>query len=73
MPHDIQPFINGLVKKVGIHGMDEDIWQTVCDSVIAYPSTVMTNTVIAAYATNSGFIAREIGMHRAEWLLGTTL
>jgi hypothetical protein len=70
MPHDVQPFVNGLVEKVAIHGIDGDIWRIVRDNLIAYPSTVTTNTVIAAYATDSGFVAREIGMHRAERPLG---
>jgi hypothetical protein len=70
MPHDVQPFVNGLVEKVAIHGIDAEIWQTVRDTLLAYPSTVTTNTVIAAYATGNGFVARAIGMHRAERPLG---
>lgn len=70
MPHDVQPFVNGLVEKVAIHGIDEEIWPIVRDTLIDYPCTVTTNTVIAAYATDSGFVAREIGMHRAERPLG---
>jgi hypothetical protein len=71
MPHDVQPFVNGLVEKVAIHGLaNEDPWQIVRDTLISYPTTVTTNTVIAAFATPDGFEARQIGMHRAERPLG---
>ena len=73
MPHDVQPFVNGLVEKVAIYGMgsDDPLWRTVCDTVISYPTTVRTNSIIAAYTTGKGlFTAREIGMHRAERPLG---
>jgi hypothetical protein len=73
MPHDVQPFINGLVEKVAIHGMsgEDPLWQAVCDAVISYPTVVATNTVIALYtAGNGSFVSRAIGMHRAERPLG---
>lgn len=69
MPHDIQPFVNGLVEKVSIHGM-QDVWETVRDALIAYPTTVTTNTVIAIYRTGTQFHTCEVGMHRAERPLG---
>lgn len=70
MPHDVEPFVNGLVQNVGIHGMGEDIWDVVRDSVISFPDTVKSNTVIAVIAKDDGFYAREIGMHRKERPLG---
>jgi hypothetical protein len=70
MPHDVQPFVNGLVEKISIHGMQEDIWETVRDTLISYPTTVTTNTVIAIYRSGTQFLAREVGMHRAERPLG---
>jgi hypothetical protein len=69
MPHDVQPFVNGLVEKISIHGM-QDVWETVRDALIAYPTTVTTNTVIAIYGSGPQFFAREVGMHRAERPLG---
>jgi hypothetical protein len=70
MPHDIYPFVNGLVEKVAIHGIDEDVWNVVRDCLISHPTTVTTNSVIAAYNVGTQFTAREIGMHRAERPLG---
>jgi hypothetical protein len=73
MPHDVQAFVNGIVENVGILGMDgeEPLWRVVKEMLITYPSTVTTNTVIAAYKSGDGlFTAREIGMHRAERPLG---
>lgn len=73
MPHDVQPFVNGLVEKVAIHGMggENALWQMVVDALISYPTTVITNSVVVIYGTGNGsFIAREIGMHRAERPLG---
>jgi hypothetical protein len=73
MPHDIQPFVNRLVERVSIHGMggEDPLWQMVSDTLIEYPTTVTTNTLIALYATSDGsFNAREVGMHRAERPLG---
>jgi hypothetical protein len=73
MPHDVLPFVNGLVERVTIHGMggEDPLWQMVSDTLISYPTTVTTNTVVALYATGNGsFMAREIGMHRAERPLG---
>lgn len=81
MPHDVQPFVNGLVEKVAMHGMatlsrdsapaEDPLWQMVCDTLISYPTTVNTNTVIAIYGIGNGsFISREIGMHRPERPLG---
>jgi hypothetical protein len=73
MPHDVQPFVNGLVERLAIHGMggNDPMWEFVRDALISFPSTVTTNTVIAAYKTGNGtFSAREIGMHRAERPLG---
>ena len=65
MPHDIQPFINGLVETISIHGM-EDIRETACHTLIAYPTTVTTNAVIAMYRSSTEYFAHEVGMHRAE-------
>jgi hypothetical protein len=70
MPHDVHPFVNGLLETIAIHGINEDIWPVVRDTIIAYPSTVTTNTVIAAYTTDTGFVAREVGMHRGDRPLG---
>lgn len=73
MPHDVQPFVNGLVEKMAVHGMggQDPLWQVVCETVISYPATVTTNSVIALYAAGNGsLVAREIGMHRAERPLG---
>jgi hypothetical protein len=73
MLHDFQPFVNGLVEKVSIHGMggNDPLWNVVRDTLISYPTTVTTNTFIAAYTTGNGlFTALEIGMHRAERPLG---
>ena len=70
MPHDVQPFVSGLVEKVAIHGIYGDVWQMVHDALIAFPTTVTTNTVIAAYRSGTQFLAREVGMHRAERPLG---
>ena len=73
MPHDVQPFVNSLVERLAIHGMgdDEPQWKAVTETLISFPSTVTTNTVIVAYNTgNRIFTAREIGMHRAERPLG---
>jgi hypothetical protein len=50
--------------------MKQNVWETVCDTLIAYPSTVTTNTVIAIYRSGLQFFAREVGMHRAERPLG---
>jgi hypothetical protein len=69
MPHDVQPFVNGLVAKVSIHGM-QDVWETVRDALISYPTTVTTNTLIVIYRNGTQFFAREVGMHRAERPLG---
>jgi hypothetical protein len=72
MPHDVQPFVNGLVERLAIHGMDGDdpLWKVVSETLMSFPSTVITNTVIAAYKRDGIFGAREIGMHRAERPLG---
>lgn len=73
MPHDVQPFVNGLVENLSICGMggEDPLWQMVRDTLISYPTTVTTNSVIATYSTGNGsFISREIGMHRAERPLG---
>lgn len=72
MPHDVYPFVNGVVEKMSIQGMggEDPLWQAVSDAVISHPTTVTTNTVLATYATPDGFVAREIGMHRAERPLG---
>jgi hypothetical protein len=70
MPLDIHPFVNGLVERVATQGMGDSIWNLVQDSLIAHPTTVLTNTVIAAFLTQTGFVAREIGMHRGERPLG---
>ena len=73
MPLDVHPFVNGLVEKVAIQGMAgvDPLWQVVKETLIAYPTTVSTNTVIAAYTVGDGsFVAREVGMHRAERPLG---
>jgi hypothetical protein len=69
MPHDVQPFVNAFVEKVSIYGI-KDIWETVCRGLIEYPNTVSTNTIIAAYRCGIQFLAREVGMHRAERPLG---
>jgi hypothetical protein len=69
MPHDVQPFVNGLVEKVAIYGMggEDALWQMVCDVVLSYPTSVTTNSVIVIYGTGNGrFNVREIGMHRAK-------
>lgn len=70
MPHDVHPFVNGLVENVATQGIGEDIWVAVRDTLIEHPTTTKTNTVIAAYATDGGFTAREVGMHRSERPLG---
>lgn len=71
MPHDVQPFVNGLVERIAIHGLeDQDPWKLVEETLISFPTTVTTNNVIAAFATGDGFKARQIGMHRAERPLG---
>jgi hypothetical protein len=72
MPHDVQPFVSGLVEKVAIHGMDgsNPLWEIVRDTLISYPTTVTTNTVIAAFKHNGVDTAMEIGMHRPERPLG---
>jgi hypothetical protein len=73
MPHDVQPFVNGLVENVSIHGMggEDPLWEVVQRTLISYPTTVTTNTVIAIRtAGNGSFISTEIGMHRAERPLG---
>ena len=73
MPHDVQPFVNALVERLAIHGMGEvdPQWEAVRDTLISFPSTVTSNTVIAAYSSGNGtFTAREVGMHRAERPLG---
>lgn len=72
MPHHVHPFVNGLVEKITIHGMDgeDPIWQTVRDTVISYPTTLETNTIIAGYMQQGTFVSREIGMHRGDRPLG---
>lgn len=73
MPHDVQPFVNGLVENVAIFGMggNDPLWQVVSNTVISFPTTVTTNTVVAIYrAVNGSIISKEIGMHRAERPLG---
>lgn len=71
MPHDVQPFVNGLVEKIATNGVQkEDLWKLVEETLISFPTTVTTNTVIVAFATEDGFVARQIGMHRAERPLG---
>jgi hypothetical protein len=74
MPHDVHPFVNGIVEKVAIHGMgrgDDPCWEVVKDALISYPTTVTTNSVIAVCSTGDrSFTARAVGMHRAERPLG---
>ncbi|KAF8219881.1 hypothetical protein L208DRAFT_1382843 [Tricholoma matsutake] len=48
----------------------KDVWETVRDALIAYPTTVTMNTVIAIYRTGTQFHTCEVGMHRAERPLG---
>ncbi|KAF8221747.1 hypothetical protein L208DRAFT_1382120 [Tricholoma matsutake] len=48
----------------------QDVWETVHDALIAYPTTVTTNTVITIYRTGTQFHTCEVGMHRAERPLG---
>jgi hypothetical protein len=70
-PNDVRPFVNSLVEKIAIFGVEnQDLWKVVQETLIAFPMTVKTNTVIAAFATGDGFMARKIGMHRAERPLG---
>ncbi|KAF8221757.1 hypothetical protein L208DRAFT_1529453 [Tricholoma matsutake] len=70
MAHDIQPFVNGLVERVAVHGINVDPWETVSETLVAFPTSITTNTVIAICKTTSGFTASQIGMHRAEQPLG---
>ncbi|KAF8230869.1 hypothetical protein L208DRAFT_1378362 [Tricholoma matsutake] len=70
MAHDIQPFVNGLVERVAVHGINGDPWETVSETLVAFPTSITTNTVIAICKTTSGFTASQIGIHRAEQPLG---
>jgi hypothetical protein len=71
MPHDVQPFVNGLVEKVSINGID-NIWDMVRETILQFPNTVTTNSVIAVYQEKTGHTAREVGMHQAHRPLGYT-
>ena len=72
MPHDVQPFVCRLTERIAIHGMDgvDSVWGMVRDTLISFPTTVTTNTVIAAYREQGSVMAKEVGMHRGERPLG---
>lgn len=69
MPHDVQPFVNGLVVQIAIHGMG-DIWTAVSNALISYPTAVQHNSLIAIYRSGPQLLAREVGAHRLERPLG---
>ena len=63
---DLLVRFSGLVEKIVIHSVNGDIWELIRDSLIAYPSIVITYTVIAIFITNNKFIAQEVRMDKPK-------
>ena len=76
LPHDVQPFVNGLVERITTQGMVEGkVWKTLEDMLVAYPATLRQNSVVALYWKAPGeigpdVVTQEVGAHRVERPLG---
>lgn len=85
MPHDVEPFVNGLAERIATQGMavttktgehssqgTPNIWATITDVLLAYPTTVDQNSLVVMYRSEEdGEIqSREVGAHRVERPLG---